>query len=110
MAIGGHQYILIAVNQLTKWAKASPAAFATAKNVASFLLKFLFSWNDSPRVLLSNNGLYFISQVVNKIFKLFETYPTFAAPCYMVTNGNLERGNGTLVSILRKMTALGPLH
>ena len=61
-AIGGHRYILIAVDHLTKWVEASSAASATSKNVATFLLKFLFARHGSPRVLLSDNGLNFTSQ------------------------------------------------
>lgn len=97
--IGGHCYILIAVNHLTKWVEASSVAFATAKNVASFLLKFIFSQHGSPRLLLSDNGLNFTSQVVTELSNIFGTCPTFAAPYHPATNGAVKRANETLVLI-----------
>lgn len=109
-AIGGHQYILIAVNHLTKWVEASSSATASAKNVASFLLKFLFSRHGSPWVLLSDNGLNFTAQVVTEPSTLFSTCPTFVAPYHPATNGAVERAISTLVSILGKMASSNPLH
>lgn len=108
--IGGHCYILIAVDNLTKWVKASSAASATAKNVASFLLKVLFARHGSPQVLLSNNGLKFTSQVVTELSNLFGTCPTFAVPYHPATNGAVKRANRTLVFILGKLAAANPLH
>ena len=109
-AVGGHWFILIAVNHLTKWVEASSAATATAKNVAAFLLKFLFSRHGSPWVLLSDNGLNFTAQVVTELSTLFGTCPTFAAPYHPATNGAVKRANSTLVLILRKMASSDPLH
>ena len=110
IAAGGHRYILIAVNHLTKWVEAASSSSASAKATASFLLRHVFSRHGSPRVLLSDNGLNFTSQIVTKLSNLFGTYPSFAAPYHPATNGAVKRANGSLVSILRKMASSDPLH
>lgn len=106
-AIRGRQYILIAVNHLTKWAKASSAALVTAKNIEYLLLNFIFSLHGSTRVLLPNDGLNFTLHGVTELSSLFGTCLTFSAPYHLATNGAVERSNGTLVFILLKMAAAG---
>ena len=110
LAIGGHKYIVLAVDHLTKWVEAASMASASAKSTASFLLKNLFTRHGSPNVLLSDNGLNFTLQVISELVTLFGTYQTFAAPYHPATNGAVERANSTLVSILRKMASSDPLH
>lgn len=110
VAVGGHKYIVLAIDHLTKWVEATSMASASAKSTASFLLRYIFSRHGSPDVLLSDNGLNFTSQVVTELSNLFGTYQTFAAPYHPATNGAVERANGTLVSILRRMASSDPLH
>lgn len=79
-AICGKQNILITFNKLTKLVKSTSAVAVTAKNIALFLMKLIFSQYGSTRVLLSENSLNFIFQVVNVPSYMFVRCPTFAAP------------------------------
>lgn len=105
MALGGHKFIFLAIDHLNKLVEAASMASASAKATVSFLLKYIFSRFGRPKVLLSDNGLDFASQIVTELTSLFETYQIFAAPYHPSTNGTLERANGTLFSILRKMAS-----
>lgn len=70
VAAGGYQYILVAVDHLTKWFEDGSYFSATAKITASFLLYRVFSRHDSPSVLLFDNGLNFTSQAVTELSNL----------------------------------------
>lgn len=85
-AIGGHSFILIAVDHLNKWIEAFSSFTANAKNFSLFFLKFLFSSHGSPHVLLSNKGLNFTSQVVTKLSNIFGACTTLVADYHPATN------------------------
>lgn len=104
------QYILIAVDQLNKWFKAAYYSSATANVTASFLLCHILSQNGNPHALLSDKSLNFTSHVMTEFSNLFGTYPTFADPYHPVTNGVVEKANGTLIIILQKMASYDPIH
>lgn len=91
IAAGGHRYILINVDHLTKWVNAASSSSASVKISASFLLRHVFSHQGSPRVLISDNRFIFFSQIVTELSNLFGTFPSFAAPYHPATNGAIKK-------------------
>jgi len=55
----GHQYILVAVDYLSKWVEAVPCKTNDNKVVVKFLKENIFSRFGTPRVIISNNGSHF---------------------------------------------------
>jgi len=53
----GNEYILVAVDYVSKWVEAMAAPKNDAKTVVKFLKKNIFSRFGVPRVLISDGGL-----------------------------------------------------
>lgn len=107
--LGGNQYILIAVDHLTRWVKAASYPSATNKFTASFLLQYVFLQHGSTCVLFLGNSINFTSQVVAKTSNLFGTYPK--SPCHTTwLKMRLLKTYNTFISILRKMVSSDHIH
>ena len=52
-------YILVAVDYLSKWVEAITSPKADAKTVIKFLKKNIFTCFGTPRVLISDGGSHF---------------------------------------------------
>ena len=65
-----NQYIVIAMDYLTKWPEARAILDATAKLVVKFLYKDIICRHGCSQELVSDNESAFISQVVEANIKL----------------------------------------
>ena len=66
--------------------------------------------HGSPQVILSDNGTNFTSKVITNLVDLMGSHQDFSAPYNPSTNGAVERANGTLVNILRKISYRDSTH
>ena len=57
----GKQYILVAVDYVTKWVEAIATTLNDSKTVIKFLKSHIFSRFGVPRALLSNGGSHFVN-------------------------------------------------
>ena len=64
-----NQYIVIAMDYLTKWLKARAISNATIKSIASFLYEDIICRYRYLKELVSNNGSAFISQVMEAVLE-----------------------------------------
>ena len=64
-----NEYILVAVDYVSKWVEAIPCARADAKTVVTFLKKNIFSKFDSPRVLISDGGSHFCNSQLKRVLE-----------------------------------------
>ena len=64
-----NQYIVTAMDYLTKWPEARAIPDATAKSVADFLYEDIICRHGCPQELVSDNGSAFISQIVEAILE-----------------------------------------
>nr|XP_009610745.1 uncharacterized protein LOC104104379 [Nicotiana tomentosiformis] len=62
-----YEYILVAIDYVSKWVEAIPTRTNDARVVCEFLRKNIFSRFWTPRVIISDNGSHF----VNKQFAAF---------------------------------------
>ena len=61
-----------------------------------------------PKIMHSDNGKRFNSAEMKKICKLLGMDHTFSYPYHLISNGLVERMNGTLKTMFRKMTSDSP--
>ena len=55
----GNEYILVAMDYVSKWVKAVVASKNDAKTVVKFLKKNIFARFGVPIILISDGGFYF---------------------------------------------------
>ena len=61
----GHQYILVAVDYVSKWAEAIPCRTNDHKVVIEFLKSNIVSRFRFPRAIISDGGAHFCNKVFN---------------------------------------------
>ena len=63
------KHILVCTDFVTKWVEAKAIYFATEKKVVDFLFTEIFTRFGVPREIVSNNGLQFISNLVQSVME-----------------------------------------
>ena len=77
---------------------------ATAKETARILLRRVFSQHGSPRVLVSDRGTQFDSELWRQLWGMLGTRVHLATTHHPQSNGLTERMNRTLIALIRKVT------
>nr|KYP65588.1 Pol polyprotein [Cajanus cajan] len=66
IAKGQCKFLLVAVDYFTKWIEAEPLATITVNNVQKFLWKNIITRFGIPYAIITDNGLLFTDQKLNK--------------------------------------------
>ena len=94
-------YILIAVEHFSRWAEAYPLAQPDAESCALNLHRGLFSRFGYCRILHSDRGSAFISELMKEFSNLGQAKQTFSARYHPMGNSYAERVIGTVTSQVR---------
>ena len=98
----GMDYIVVAIEYLTKWAEAIAVKTNTAAHTANFMSENIILKFRCPKILVSDRGTQLLNSLVQEMIDKFLIDHRKTTPYHPQTNGQTERVNGTLVSILRK--------
>ena len=98
----GMVYIVVATEYLTKWAEAKAVKTDTAVHAATFMYENIISRFGCPKILVSDRGSHFLNELFEEMTTKFRINHRKTTPYHPQTNGQTERVNGILVSILRK--------
>lgn len=98
----GNQYILVAVDYVSKWVEA--AAFPTndAKVVLQFLKKKIFTQFGTPRVIISDGGSHFCNKYFEKLLEKYGIKHKISTAYHPQTSGQVEISNREIKRILEK--------
>ena len=66
------KHILVCTDFVTKWVEAKVVSFATEKFVVDFLFTEIFTRFGVPREIVFDNGLYFISNLVQGVMEQYK--------------------------------------
>uniref|UniRef100_A0A0K8TJV5 RNA-directed DNA polymerase n=1 Tax=Lygus hesperus TaxID=30085 RepID=A0A0K8TJV5_LYGHE len=102
----GNRYIVVAVDQFTKWPEAFPVPDQRAETVARGLGENLMSRFGVPRELHTDQGRNFEADVFGEVMRILGVHKTRTTALRPQSNGLAERFNRTLVEMLRKVTEL----
>jgi len=100
----GNKYILVIVDQFTKWIEAAPLPDQTAETVARATVDFLISRMGCPLEIFTDQGTNFTSQVFSQLCSVLEIAKTRTTPYHPSANGQVERMNTIILQMIRCTT------
>jgi len=103
----GNRYILTMVDYATRYPEATALKSIEAETVAEALVT-MFSRVGIPEEILSDQGSQFLSGVMKEVSRLLSMNQLVTTPYHSMCNGLVERFNGTLKTMLKRMCAEKP--
>ena len=76
----GARYIIITMEYLTRWAKATPMKDCSAETTTHFLFEQVITQFGCPRILMSDQGTHFINNTINTMTEEFEVHHQKSTP------------------------------
>ncbi|GKB21316.1 reverse transcriptase domain-containing protein [Tanacetum coccineum] len=101
------EYILVAVDYVSKWAEAQALPTNDARVVITFLKK-LFCHFGMPKALISDRGTHFCNKIMERTMKRYGVNHRFSTSYHPQTNGQVENMNIALKRILEKTVKDNP--
>ena len=99
----GNRYILVVSDLFTKWVEAFPISNTLSTTLATVLVDEVICRYGVPSYLHSDQGANLCSEVVSCLCKLLNIHKTRTSAYHPQGNGQVERFNQTVESILSKM-------
>lgn len=103
----GNKYILTLVDYATRYLEAVPLPGLETERVAEALVD-IFSRVGIPREMLSDQGSQFTSDLLKEVSRLLSLKRITTSPYHPICNGLVEKFNGTLKQMLKRMCAEKP--
>ena len=82
-----NNYILVAVDYVSKWVEAVALPTNDAKVVISFLQRYIFSRFGVPRTLISDGGSHFCNRQLDSLLQRYGVRHKVATPYHHQTSG-----------------------
>ncbi|XP_052287336.1 uncharacterized protein LOC127898878, partial [Citrus sinensis] len=98
----GHQYILVAVDYVSKWVEAIPCRTNDHKVVIAFLKSNIVSRFGFPRAIISDGGAHFCNKAFKALLTKYSITHKVATPYHPQTSGQVEISNREIKHILEK--------
>jgi len=89
----GNEYILLAVDYVSKWVEAIPTRTNDAKVVMKFLRENIFAIFGMPRTIINDHSTHFTNRSFNALLKWYSRVHRLAIPCHPQTGGQVEVSN-----------------
>jgi hypothetical protein len=99
---GRNEYILVAVDYVSKWVEAIATPTNDSKVVISFLRKNIFARFGVPRALISDGGSHFCNRYLEAVLRKYSVKHRVTTPYHPQANGLAEVSNRELKQILEK--------
>ncbi|MCW4335780.1 MAG: RNase H-like domain-containing protein [Candidatus Thiodiazotropha endolucinida] len=97
----GNEYILMMVDQFTKWVECIPLPTQTAEETARAAVDNFFSRFGFPFQVFSDQGRNFESKLFVELCKALQIHKARTTPYRPSSNGQVERYNRTLMDAVR---------
>ena len=98
----GNQYIVLAVDYVSKWVEAKATRTNDARVVVDFLKTNIFSRFGTPKAIISDRGTHFCNRVVETVLKKYGVTHRVSTAYHPQTNGQAEVSNRIVKGILEK--------
>lgn len=101
-AKGELQYVMVAIDYMTKWAEAKALRNITQEDAVKFVREHIITRFGIPVVLVSDNGTQFIGRKFTKYLSDLGIKHRKASVCHPQSNGQVEVTNRIIVRGLEK--------
>ncbi|CAA7396102.1 unnamed protein product [Spirodela intermedia] len=98
-----YEYILLAVDYVSKWVEAIPTRTNDHKIMMKFVHENIFSRFGCPKVIISDRGTHFTNKHFKELLKKNGVHHRVATSYHPQTNGQVEVANREIQRILRKI-------
>ncbi|CAM8993246.1 unnamed protein product [Rhodiola kirilowii] len=98
----GNQYILVAVDYVSKWVEAVATPTCDAKVVIKMFQKVIFPRFGVPITVISDGGSHFKERNFETLLKKYGVYHKIGTPYHPQTSAQVEISNREIKSILGK--------
>ena len=96
----GNRYIAIYCDHLTRWVEAVPFRRNTSGTIARMLVERICCRHGTPRVLLSDRGAPFLSELAHEVYRIMKVKKVSTASYNPQGNGLVEKFNRVIASML----------
>ena len=96
----GNQYILVAVDYVSKWIEAIALPSNDSKVVIKFLKKNIFTRFGTPRAIISDGGTHFCNRYFDALLSKYGVTHKVATAYHPQSNGQVEVSNREIKRIL----------
>jgi transposase InsO family protein len=100
-SVGGHGYIIVAVDYFTKWVEAMPTFDNTRKIAYLFLFNHVIAHFGVPEAIITDHGSHFKNFMMSEITEKLGLRHDNSMPYYPQANGQVEEINKFLITMLR---------
>jgi hypothetical protein len=104
--LGGHVYMLVAVDKFTKWVEAAPVTTQDSTATINFIKSIVFRL---PHSIITDNGTNFTSKEFKNYYESLGIKLKFASIAHPKINGQVEKANGLICNGIKKRL-LAPLE
>ena len=96
------EYILVAVNYVSKWVEALPCQDADSNNAKRMFLETIFPRFGGPCMVISDGGPHFIDRKFRHFLFDHRVHHNIVTPYHPQTSGQAETSNKQIKNILQK--------
>jgi len=100
-----NEYILVAVEYVSRWVEAIPTQKADSKTVIKFVKKHIFCRFGTPWVLINDGGTHFCNVQLKKVLDHYGVNHRITTTYHPQSNGQAEVSNREIKRILEKTVA-----
>ena len=99
----GKEYILVAVDYMSKWVEAIPTRTNDHRVVNKFIVNNIFSRFGFPRAIISDGGSHITNSHFRSLLKKYGVHHRVTTPYHPQANGQVEVSNREVNNILKKI-------
>ena len=97
------EYILVAVDYVSKWVEAIPKRTNDHRVVNKFIVSNIFSQFGCPRAIISDSGSHFTNSNFRSLLTKYGVHHHVTTPYHPQENGQVEVSNREVKNILKKI-------
>ena len=101
----GNQYILLAMDYVSKWVEAIACPRNDANTVMGFIQRNILSRFGALRTIISDEGRYFVNKLFEKLMSRYGVRHVMGLAYHPQSNGQAELSNGEMKNILEKIVS-----
>ena len=102
VSAGGHKYIIVVVDYLTKWEEAMPTFKAEGEKIAYFVFNQIITRFGIPKDIVTNHASHFQNSMMTELTTMLGFRQDHSSSFYPQVNGQVEAVNKTLKTIIKR--------